>query len=90
MHSVRLILYGTSGCHLCDDALEETRKAIKELENKFRIKHEVVDITENDELFEKYQTIIPVLTFSSVLTNNALNWPFKKEDIIEILNDLIQ
>lgn len=45
------------GCHLCEDAVEVTRQACAE----FGLTHQIVDITEDQQLRELYAEEIPVL-----------------------------
>ncbi len=71
-------LYGTSACHLCDLALE----AAQPVADKLGIRLQITDISENDELFERYGLIIPVLS------NNhgaELRWPFGMEHVDEFM-----
>ncbi len=60
-----LVLYGTAGCHLCETA--------KKMLDCRGTPARIVDITENDDLFEKYRTSIPVLARPDAL---ELCWPF--------------
>lgn len=61
-----LTLYGTSCCHLCEQAEAILHDA--------GIAAEHVDIAENDELLERYGIRIPVLRRAD---NGAeLGWPF--------------
>lgn len=70
-----LNLYSTSHCHLC----EEAEAMLANLSNEHDISWQVVEITENNELFENYSLIIPVI---KRLDNNAeINWPFTEIDI---------
>ena len=66
---MRLQLYGTEFCHLCERA-EELLKTIG-------IAAEYIDIAEDDALIENYGTRIPVLRRED---NGAeLGWPFDTE-----------
>ena len=79
------ILYSTSACHLCDDALvilNDLHEQMSELakEQNF-LRHgeriytvNVVDIAESDSLIDVYGPRIPVLVFPS--TREELAWPF--------------
>jgi len=63
---MRLRLYGTEFCHLCEQA-EELLKTIG-------IADEYIDIADDDALIESYGTRIPVLRRDD---NGAeLGWPF--------------
>lgn len=61
-----LILYGTSCCHLCEDAEAILREA--------GIAAQHVDIAEDDALLERYGTRIPVLRRAD--SGAELGWPF--------------
>ncbi|MBI5917894.1 MAG: glutaredoxin family protein [Nitrosomonadales bacterium] len=63
---MKLLLYGTSFCHLCEDA-EAILQAIG-------VTAEYLDIAEDDALMEPYGVRIPVLRR---MDNGAeLGWPF--------------
>ncbi len=64
--SVKLILYGTTFCHLCEEA-EALLQAIG-------VKAEHIDIAEDDALLEKYGVRIPVVKRED--TGVELGWPF--------------
>jgi hypothetical protein len=61
-----LVLYGTSCCHLCEQAEEILREAGIEAQH--------VDIVDDDTLLESYGTRIPVLR--RVDSGRELGWPF--------------
>jgi hypothetical protein len=69
------ILYGTSGCHLCDVAESIVSTAIKS-ENIIFIKQ---DIVEDVELLNQYALNIPV--FKCLTSQKELHWPFTEETI---------
>jgi hypothetical protein len=74
-----LLLYSTSGCHLCDLAKGLIDEAL--LEQRFTLK--VVDIANDDQLFEMYGVHIPVVKYKHSL--QALYWPFSLEELTEYL-----
>ena len=83
---MRLLLFGTFGCHLCDQA----REIIKEsLPNRFDKWIETIDIAEFEQWQAQYAIRIPVLYHPE--TQKELGWPFNqtqvKEFIIELSND---
>ena len=53
----RLILYGRSYCHLCDDMLA----AAEALRGEFRFEIEVRDIDSEPTLVDRYHDLVPVL-----------------------------
>ena len=76
----QITLYGTSACHLCEDAEKIIRAA---LPIKFAHQLIVQDITDHEELYNQYQLTIPVL---SIQPNNIeLHWPFTVNQVIELL-----
>ncbi|RZU46886.1 glutaredoxin [Fluviicoccus keumensis] len=66
-------LYGTSGCHLCDDA----ERLLAQAGAALRLDWTYIDIALNDELVDRYGTRIPVL----LINRHELNWPFSLLDI---------
>ncbi len=70
-----LTLYGTTGCHLCDqaEALLEQAAAARQLEWRY------VDIALDAALVEKYGRRIPVLRTPG---GRELGWPFSLLDIL--------
>ena len=71
---MKLILYGTSACHLCDIA-EQILIHCQERGQGFS--YEKLDISESDTLFERYGERIPVLQNPS---GDELGWPFEPTD----------
>jgi hypothetical protein len=68
----QFILYGTSACHLCELA-EAMLEAHPELGRAFSYRKS--DISESDELFERYGLLIPVLREEGL--ERELHWPFE-------------
>jgi glutaredoxin len=64
--SLKLVLYGTTYCHLCEEA-EAVLQAIG-------VEAEHIDIAEDDALLEKYGVRIPVVKREA--TGEELGWPF--------------
>jgi len=76
----QLLLYGTIGCHLCDEAEQLIREILPlNLLDELRI----IDIIDNDKLYDHYHLTIPVLTIQP--QNIELSWPFTKEDLKALL-----
>lgn len=65
----QFILYGTLGCHLCDEA---EALLLPLLSPECNI--EYVDISESDTLVEQYGVLIPVLRH--LRDDRELRWPF--------------
>ena len=76
-------LYGTSHCHLCEEAevILNTITSIKSVIWK------PIDIAENDALIELYGLKIPVL--KSKTTNKELCWPFNLTDALAFIDSNI-
>lgn len=76
-----MVLYGTLGCHLCDEA-RSIVVPIFELNN---IDYQEVDIATSDRLIERYGIAIPVV--KSDVTGNELAWPFDVTVFVEWLEN---
>lgn len=72
---MQIFLYGTSGCHLCDLALQEVQPFIDA-----QICYvDAVDIVSDPELYRRYELSIPVL--HNPLVADELSWPFTGRDV---------
>ena len=81
---IRLLLFGTSGCHLC----EQAELIIKScLANNKELTIETIDIVEQEQWQEQYAIRIPVLCHPE--TQKVLGWPFNQAQIKEFINELI-
>lgn len=79
MTSDAAILYGTSGCHLCEhaDAL------LHDLQRQgHALRWAYTDISGDDALFARYGLRIPVLRLSS---GEELDWPFDGSQVLAAL-----
>ena len=85
MKNLKLYLYGTEGCHLCESAEELLCEIINSC-NQLSIKK--LDIIEDDELFKLYDIRIPVLRIQSSNQIFVLDWPFNKKDIIDLVSHI--
>lgn len=88
MDNITLILYGTSGCHLCDEALLIIKEAITQTNVPMAVKLIQIDIVDDDALYSLYETAIPVLKIDSQQYPSTLNWPFNTKNIGDILSSL--
>lgn len=79
---MELILFGTSACHLCEQA-EEILAALKAQRPKLNLEH--IDIAENPQWQDAYATRIPVLYHAK--TQSELGWPFNKHNVITFINN---
>jgi arsenate reductase-like glutaredoxin family protein len=75
----QLVLYTTSHCHLCEHALELLIK----LKEHYPIHWITKEISDDDDLIEKYGTRIPVI--QRIDNQSELNWPFSEEDIVMLI-----
>lgn len=73
-----ITLYGTSACHLCDDALAVILPVAKELGMVLNS----VDIANDLALENRYSLVIPVL---SVHHGDEIYWPFDTNKVRELL-----
>jgi len=72
-----LILYGTSGCHLCEIAEE----IIVPVALEAGLSLHQIDIAGDADLEANYETSIPVLR----LFNHELHWPFDTAAVVSLL-----
>jgi hypothetical protein len=77
MSKKNYILYGTLGCHLCDDAEQLLVQAQAVLPIAWR----TVDIALEQNLMTKYGASIPVLINEE---GQSLHWPFSLLDISQL------
>lgn len=71
-------LFGTLGCHLCEVAEGELMPFVEH-----GLLVELVDIAENQALFEAYGLRIPVLR--RIDSGAELNWPFDSDQVAAFL-----
>ena len=81
---IRLLLFGTSGCHLCEQA---ELIVINCLANIKELTIETIDIAEQEQWQEQYAVRIPVLYDPE--TKKDLGWPFNQAQVKEFINELI-
>lgn len=79
-----VILYTTSGCHLCDMAEEIINPVIAT--NDLTL--EKIDIADTDQLIDQYGTRIPVVAVKGL--SSDLGWPFDEEGFLNFLNQSLQ
>jgi len=78
-YNATLLLYSTSGCHLCDQAKTLIEHVV--LPQQFTLK--IIDIANDDTLFEKYGIRIPVIKFEH--SQQELSWPFDLGELTSYL-----
>lgn len=69
-----LVLFGTSACHLCEEAADLLQTA-----SAGSVAWSTVDIADDPVLLERYGTRIPVLR--DALRDLELDWPFSSAEI---------
>lgn len=83
---MKLVLYTAPACHLCDLAKELVWPLLEARGGHL----EEVDITQSDQLMERYGTRIPVLALASEAddenNNRELGWPFEAREVAELLH----
>jgi len=80
---IRLLLLGTSACHLCVQAeqiIDDCRL------NDFKLSIETIDIAEQEQWQQQYATRIPVLYHPE--TKKDLGWPFDQTHVKEFIKGL--
>ncbi|MCP1676249.1 hypothetical protein J2T57_003408 [Natronocella acetinitrilica] len=76
--SLQLLLYGTDGCHLCEDAARIVSETVK----AEYVTVQEVDIVHDEALLQRYGTRIPVL--KRVGGMDELCWPFDHADVARL------
>jgi Glutaredoxin-like domain (DUF836). len=69
---MRLMLFGTSGCHLCEQAEIIINECVPD-------GVEYVDIAEQEQWQEQYAIRIPILY--DPMTKQELGWPFDQAEV---------
>jgi hypothetical protein len=80
---IRLLLLGTSGCHLCEQAEQIINDC---LPNNLELTIEIIDIAEQEQWQDQYAIRIPVLYHPE--SKNELGWAFDKTNVIQFINEL--
>ncbi len=79
---IRLSLYHTVGCHLCEEAEEMVMDCLA-ARGMDTSSLKRADIADDGELLERYGILIPVLREET--SGRELNWPFGLEEIQSLL-----
>ena len=80
---MRLLLLGTSGCHLCEQAREIIQDCLSDRFDKWI---EIIDIAEFEQWQAQYAIRIPVLYHPE--TQKELGWPFDQTQVKEFIMEL--
>jgi hypothetical protein len=87
MNILALKFFTTTGCHLCEDAVEEVTRFNGIMEEQgFMIELELVDVSSSEALFARYGERIPVLMHGA--SNEELAWPFDAQTIYAFVRTL--
>ena len=78
MSKQQWLLYGTKGCHLCDNA----ENLLMQAQCVLPMTWQYIDIALDENLVTQYGSKIPVLLS---LTGQQLDWPFSLLDIQKIM-----
>jgi hypothetical protein len=81
---MRLLLLGTEGCHLCEEAEEIVAACAQEIAPGIVI--EAIDIAERQEWQPDYAVRIPVLLEPE--SRRELGWPFDYDQTAQFLQQL--
>lgn len=79
--AVPLTLYGTSGCHLCEQAEVVLQRV---LDTGLVARVAVVDISTTETLMQRFAWRIPVLQRAD---GSELDWPFDQAEVRNFLCD---
>jgi len=80
---MRLLLLGTAGCHLCEEAEAIIREC---LPNDYQQVVETIDIAEQEHWQAQYAIRIPVLYHPA--TKKELAWRFDQADVERFIRSL--
>lgn len=79
VYGVYMQLMSTLGCHLCELAEAEIGPFI----GPYDLQVEWLDIAEDDQLMQRYETRIPVLVHPS--SGLSLDWPFDAAALVDFI-----
>lgn len=80
---MHLLLLGTAGCHLCEEAEDIIREC---LPNDYDQVIEIIDIAEQEHWQAQYAIRIPVLYHP--ITQKELAWPFDQAEVERFIQSL--
>ncbi len=75
---LRLILYGTPACHLCEQAGELLSLCVDQMPGDCQVEYR--DIAGDDQLLACYGIRIPVI--AEAITGRELGWPFDQNTLL--------
>lgn len=74
-----LILYSTSHCHLCEQALE----ILNQFSQTHAFQYQIIEIADDEILLNRYGNKIPVV--KNTVTHQEISWPFDMQDLMRII-----
>ena len=80
---MKLILYGTDGCHLCEEAEQLLNRVLATATPTLSFEVEHADIALADELMTLYGVRIPLLKKEE--SGEELGWPFDEASLSHFL-----
>ena len=83
--SIRMILFGTQGCHLCEEAEAVLAKCQSDAQLG-ALQVDIVDIAEQEEWQKRYGLRIPVLYHQD--SGRELDWPFSEQEVREFIAEI--
>jgi hypothetical protein len=78
---LKLFLFHTAGCHLCELAQAE----LNSVPESYNLNIELCDIAESEQWMQEYDVRIPVIKLEQ--SKNDLGWPFTATDVIRYLDN---
>jgi len=78
---IKLTLYTTAGCHLC----EQAEQLIRSISLQDKLVLTLIEIGDDESLAAQYGVHIPVVKFAD---DTELNWSFSREDMVSKLAEL--
>lgn len=76
---IKLLLYSTSHCHLCELAQELLESTL----DASRFEWEIIDIASSQAMVESYGVRIPVV--QDTRNQRELGWPFDQQQLLAFL-----
>jgi hypothetical protein len=79
---MRVTLFTTEGCHLC----EEAHELLLNVADNHNLQIDLCEIGDDDALVARYGIRIPVVQFAD---KDELDWPFNESDLKQIITSKI-
>ncbi len=75
---MQLILLGTQGCHLCEEAEAQL--------GPLGLAYDYIDIMDDEKMLQRFEIDIPVILKRAMNSEEILCWPFDTHSIRQWLN----